>query len=99
MVRNLPGLWLKMVRQPNISGSSTSERAAMQAMASVAQTSRIAPLVLEQLQPVGDARQVARLHVGGEVRAVVGERARVEDVALGDVVPAAVHQVLPGELA
>ena len=40
MVRNLPGLWLKMVRQPKMSGMSTSDSAAMQAMASVAHSSR-----------------------------------------------------------
>ncbi len=59
----------------------------------------IAPLVLQQLELVGDAPEVGGLHVGREIGALVGQRAAVEDIAVGDLVPAAMHQVVPGQLA
>ena len=40
MVRNLPGLWLKIVRQPKITGRITSDSEVRQAIASVAQINR-----------------------------------------------------------
>ena len=45
----------------------------------------IAPLVLQQLEPVEHARQVSGFHISGEVRRIVGERARIEHVAIRDL--------------
>ena len=60
---------------------------------------QIAPLVLHQLEPVGELQEVLHLDVGGEVRLVVGQHAGVEDVLVGHLLPAAVDQVVPGQPA
>ncbi len=59
---------------------------------------QIAPLVLEDLEPIGHLRQVAGLDVGREVRALVGERPGIEHVTVGDGLPAPVDKVMPGQL-
>ena len=99
MVRNLPGLWLKMVRQPKIERDEHQRQRGDAGDGERRPQQQVAPLVLQQLEPVGDAREVARFDVGREVRPLVGEEAGVEHVAVGDVVPAAVDEVVPGQLA
>ena len=59
----------------------------------------VAPVVLEQIEPVERLRQVGELLIGGEIWRVVGQRPGVEDILLAIFVPAAGHQIVPGEPA
>ena len=87
------------MRQPQRTGNGEQHRRRRAGDAERRPDQEIAPFVLQQFEPVGDARKVGGLHIGGEIGRVIGQQAGVEDIALGDRRPFAVDQRMPGEPA